>query len=73
MFYIIYKDSKTFASKTALGGWAELYPGNGDSVGKIKNREITNGNDNFKRISEQFDWGITRAKRCWSDLKRENI
>lgn len=66
-------DLRTFATASALTGWAGLRPRNEESAKKIRSRKITKGNKYLRRILVQCAWAASRQKNCWLKSKYEQL
>lgn len=62
-------DMKTFATASALVGWAGLRPRNDMSAKKVKGRKITHGNRYLRIILVQCAWAASRTAGSRFNLK----
>jgi len=62
-------DMKTFATASALVGWAGLRPRNEMSAKKVKGRKITHGNRFLRIILVQCAWAASRTSGSRFNLK----
>lgn len=62
-------DMKTFATASALVGWAGLRPRNEMSAKKVKGRKITHGNRYLRIILVQCAWAASRTVGSRFNLK----